>query len=232
MHEHNGAVRFRDMTIESFVDRLSSSDPTPGGGSASAIAASLGASLVAMVAGLSQEREKYAVHAATHQQALHAGRELAARFLALADEDSAAYDAFAAAMKLARDTDEQKAARAAAIRSAARATADVPLRCVEACLELVRAAEALAGRSNRNASSDLTVASLLAAAAARGAAANVIVNLPALGDEAAAGILHERVTALLAEVEALASKTRDIAASGAEREPLPEPPELPEHGWR
>ncbi len=226
MEELDAAVSFRDLTIGGFVERLSGAEPVPGGGAASAIAASLGGSLVAMVAGLSVGRERYAAHAATHEEAVHVGRELASRFLALADEDAAAYGAFAAALKLPRDTDAEKAARSEAVHVAARLAADVPLRTVEACLELVLATEALAGRSNRNASSDLTVASLMAEAAARGAAANVIVNLPSVGDESYAETLRGRVMSLLDEIASLALQTREVVMSGVERQPLPA------HTWR
>jgi formiminotetrahydrofolate cyclodeaminase len=129
---------FRDLTIEAFVDRLSSDEPVPGGGSASAIAASLGAALVSMVARLSEGRERYAAHAATHARAGDVGRRLSARFFQLADEDAAAFAVFGVALKMPRATDEEKAVRTQAIRAAARTAADVPLACVEACLELDR----------------------------------------------------------------------------------------------
>ncbi len=231
--EHTiGSGRFRDLTVEAFVERLASSEPVPGGGSASAIAASLGAALVAMVAGLSAGRERYAAHAATHLEAGALGQRLADQFLALADEDAAAFAAFAAAMKLPRGTDDEKAARTEALRSAARVAAEVPLACVEACLELVSATEALAGRSNRNASSDLSVASYLAEAAARGAAENVLVNLPSVGDPSWAAEVSERVTALLGRVESLAATTRGVVRSGIERDPLPTGGLLPAHDPR
>ena len=111
--------RFRDLTVSEFVGRLASPDPVPGGGSAAAIAGSLAAGLVTMVASLSTGRPRYSVHAALHGVSLTAGRELADRLLALADEDAEAYAGFGAAMKLPRETDEERAARAEAIDRAA-----------------------------------------------------------------------------------------------------------------
>jgi formiminotetrahydrofolate cyclodeaminase len=213
--------RFRDLTLGAFVDRLASAAPVPGGGSASAVAASLGAGLVAMVAALSADRPKYADHAATHAVAGARGRELVDRFLVLADRDSDAYAGFAAALKLPRDTDEERAARRTALVAAARVASEVPMGCVEACLELVDTADMLAGRSNVNAASDLGVASLLGEAAAQGAAANVLVNLPSVEDAAFATAIAARLDGILAEVSATARRIREVVASGEARAPLP-----------
>ena len=173
---------FGDLRLEAFTRRLASAEPVPGGGSASAVAAALGASLVAMVARLSTGRPKFAEHEGLLTWAIDTGERLRARFLEVADEDAASYAAFGAAMKLPRTTEAEIAARKAAMSDAARVAAEVPLACVELCLTLVGAAEALAGRSNANASSDLNVAALLGQAAANGAAANVLVNLPSIDD--------------------------------------------------
>ena len=217
---HQEAEGFRGLTLAAFIERLASSDPVPGGGSASAVAASLGAGLVAMVAALSEGRPKYADHADLHASAGASGRQLAKRFLDLADEDAAAYAEFSNALKLPKETEAEKVARTTAMRSAARVAAEGPLRCVEACLVLVRAAECLAGRSNVNASSDLNVAALLGEAAARGAAANVLVNLPSVGDEAWAAEATARVDGLLYEITSLAGQTRQVVASGEGRPPV------------
>jgi formiminotetrahydrofolate cyclodeaminase len=213
--------RFGDMTVDAFVTRLGSSEPVPGGGSASAIAAALGASLVRMVASLSTGRPKYAEHEDLLGWAIQSGEELAQRLIALADEDAAAYAGFAAALKLPKTTEAETQARQVALRSAARQASEVPLRCVEACLELAYVAEALAGRSNPNASSDLNVAALLAEAAGRGAAANVLINLPSIAEPETEGEMTARVSELLSEIEDLATQTREAVGSGEPREPRP-----------
>jgi formiminotetrahydrofolate cyclodeaminase len=216
------ALRFGSLSLDAFLDVLSSPSPSPGGGAASAVAAACGAALVAMVASLSADRPKYAAYTASHARHGAAGRNLAARLLALADEDAAAYAAFAAALKLPRGTDEEKAARSAAIRASARVAAEVPLQTVEACRDVVAASEALAGRSNLNSASDLAVAARLVEAAAHGAAENVFVNLPSLSDEALADELRGRVEALLVEIEDLAGTTRAHVERGELRDPEPE----------
>ena len=220
MHPTGNGGRFRDLTIDEFAARLASSEPVPGGGSASAIAAALGANLITMVGSLTTGRPKYVDHEPMLTWAIATGRRLSDRFLALADSDAQAYAGFAAALKLPRESEQEIATRTSAMQAAARKAAEVPLECVETCLDLVGAAEALAGRSNPNAASDVDVAALLGEAAARGAAANVLINLPSTGDPEFEDRMTARVAELLSAIEDLASETHQAVASGERRDPL------------
>ncbi len=212
---------FAELTVREFVRRLATPDPVPGGGSAAAVAAALGASLVAMVASLSEGRPKYAEHATLHASTRKKASDLGQRLLTLADEDSSAYAAFGAAQKLPKETEQEQQARTAAMHTAARRAAEVPLECLEACLGVVALAEALAGRSNRNAASDLDVATLLVEAAAGGAGANVLVNLPSL-DEADPFVGHAmaRVDEIRREVGRLGTLVHSVVLSGERRAPI------------
>jgi formiminotetrahydrofolate cyclodeaminase len=221
MPDERELTRFRDLTLTEFVDRLASPEPVPGGGSAAAVAASLGAALVAMVASLSMGREKYAQHAENLADAATTGTRLALRLLELAEDDALAYGRFSAARRRPKDTEEQRVARDAAIGAAARRAAEVPLETLRACLDVAAASERLAGRSNVNASSDLGVAALLADAAAQAAGANVLVNLPSVPDLAWSDDAAGTVVELQNAVEDVARRTREIVGSGEARDPIP-----------
>ena len=217
---------FRGLTLAEFGDKLASSEPVPGGGSASAVAASLAASLVAMVATLSQGRPKYAEHAALHEMAIPAAQRLSRELLDLADEDAAAYAACAFALKLPREAFVDKEFRDQQVKATAQVAAEVPLRCVERCREVLVLAEALAGRSNVNASSDLRVAALLSEAAGHGAAENVLVNIPLIGENDWTRSAEARVRQLLEEISTLKDRVHEIVSSGERREVLAAVPEI------
>jgi len=207
------------MTLEGFTARLASAEPVPGGGSAAAVAASLGAALAVMVGRLSQDRPRYAAHAATHARAIQAGEAARQRFIQLADIDAEAYGGFAAAMKLPRESEAERASRSTALGQAARSSTLAPLETVHLCESTVRVVESLAGRSNVNAASDLAVAALLLDAAADGAAANVRVNLPAVADPAFAARTEAEVAEALAATHAVAADVRRMVDAGTTREP-------------
>lgn len=205
-------VGFSQLSLRAFSDALASDAPTPGGGSAAAIAASLAASLVCMVTRLSQDRPRYAAFEATHTRALEVAEQARSKFLELADADAEAYAALVRARGLARATESERVIRDESVRHAAHEAARVPMLVVRECYALIDQVDRLAGRSNLNASSDLDVAARLLEAAARGAGANVIVNLPAIGDERLAdsmlGELEVRLHELVSAVARIASQVR------------------------
>jgi methenyltetrahydrofolate cyclohydrolase len=217
----SASVPFSELTVGQFSEQLASASPVPGGGSASAVAASLSASLLAMVARLSLDRPKYESYRATNERALEAAERARARLLELADDDAAAYGRFSAALKLPRETEEEQRLRKAQMQGAARSASEVPLSVVEECARLLDEIESVAGRSNLNASSDLEVAARLAAAAARGAAANVLINLPHVGDERYAGGVTARVDGLLRRIERDTLHVAQRVARGGLRDPEP-----------
>jgi formiminotetrahydrofolate cyclodeaminase len=205
---------YGELTLDDFTARLASAEPVPGGGSASAVAGAIAASLVAMVAGLSTGRAKYELYQSTIERALEAGQRSRARMLSLADQDAAAYAAFSAAMKLPRGTESDDAARQGAMRTAARGASEVPMDVVREANALMAEVESLAGRSNLNAASDLNVAALLIEAAARGAAANVMINLPMVDDPGLAGGMTAELEGYLRDISDASARVRERVASG------------------
>ncbi len=209
------------LTLADFSERLASGAPVPGGGSASALAGSFAGSLLAMVARLSLDRPKYEPYRSTNERALAAGERASQRLLGLADEDARAYAAFAAARKLPKDTPEEEDVRRAASQAAARAASEVPLAVARECTRLLEEVAAAVGRSNANAASDLAVAARLCAAAAHGAAANVLINLAMVGDDRYGGVTAAELTGLLREVDRMTATVSQAVSGGGLRDPEP-----------
>ncbi len=216
-----GIEQFSGMTLSQFSALLASAEPVPGGGSAAAVAASLAASLASMVVRLSQGRPGLEVHAPLHTSALASSEAARHRFLELAQEDAEAYASYREARRMPRTSAAEATARDDATRAAARRSTDVPLATVEACRRQLEQVERLAGRSNPHAASDLDVAALLLAAAARAAAANVLVNLAVVADDAYAAAARATLEDHLAHVEVAAARTRRVVAAGEARGPEP-----------
>jgi formiminotetrahydrofolate cyclodeaminase len=165
------------------------------------------------------DRPKYEPYRATNQRALAAADAARERLLKLADDDARAYARFSAARKMAHETPEQDEARGKATQTAARDASDVPLAVVRECAELLEQIAALAGRSNLNAASDLEVAGRLSAAAAHGAAANVMINLPMVGDERYAGGTRLELNDLLRDIDRTLARVVQRVGRGVLRTP-------------
>src|SRR5450756_3229183 len=182
-----------------FVDRLASGSPEPGGGAASAAVAALGAALVSMVANLTVGKEKYADVQDRITELLDASEKARRELQDLVQEDTEVYAVLAAAFKMPRKTDEEKAKRNEAVQSALREATAVPYAIAEKCLEVAKLSEVAAEIGNVNAVSDAGVAALLAEAAARCAALNVKINPVSYTHLRAHETRHDLVCRLLLE---------------------------------
>jgi formiminotetrahydrofolate cyclodeaminase len=171
------------MALADVLDAFASNDPVPGGGSASAVAGALGASLLLMVAGMQKTRSGTPEETADLAEAAARLRPLRDRLTMLVDKDSDAYGMVAGAFKLPKGSDEEKAARTAAIQTATREATAVPLETMRACRDALRHAVIVARNGNRNATSDVGVAVELLSAGLKGAGLNVDINLGGLTDQ-------------------------------------------------
>src|SRR5205809_3587902 len=159
-------------------------DPTPGGGSASAVASAIGASLLMMVAGLTKTRTGSDEDRAALTAAATALIAVQQQLTEAIDLDTAAYDQVVAAYKLPKDGDAEQASRSAAIQRAVRSATDVPLGVMRLSGMALKQAETVAAHGHRAASSDVGVAVALFGAGFRGARLNVEINLGSLNDQA------------------------------------------------
>ena len=168
------------MTVERFVDEVSSSSPAPGGGSVAALAGSLGAALATMVANLTVGKKGYETAWASSSALAERGQALKAQLLAAVDDDTKAFDDVLAAMRLPKASEEEKRARSDAMAAAYEKATSVPLATARLCLAAIELALEAALTGNRNSASDAGVGALIAKAGLEAAILKVRINLPSV----------------------------------------------------
>jgi formiminotetrahydrofolate cyclodeaminase len=193
-------------SVRDLLAAFASSDPTPGGGSASALASATGASLLMMVAALPKTRsntnDDRALLAEARVELAGVQQQLAEAI----DADTVAYDQVTAAYKLPKGTGAEQDARKAAIQRALRGATDVPLGVMRMSSVALRHGLTVAGRGHRGAASDIGVAVALLVAGLRGAAMNVRINIGSLADQA-------YVEGVKSELDRLSSEGEEAARS-------------------
>ena len=177
-----------EMTVRDFQTALASSSPTPGGGTAAAIALGQASALTVMVCDLTIGKEKWQDGWKIAEEAMLLSVKIMRRAGELADEDSDAFDEVMASFKLSKGNDEEVSIRKTAIRNATLKATEKPFETAELALDLLKILPELASKGNSNAVSDVGVAGLLASAACKGALFNVDINLGSLPEDFASEI--------------------------------------------
>lgn len=203
-----------DRTVSDFLAALRSSEPTPGGGSASALAGATGAALLAMVAGIPKPRATTDQDVERLEAAGSRCAELSERLATLIDRDSDAYNVVMGAYRLPKQTDEEKATRTGRIQDGLREAIAAPLDVMRACSDAIEQAAVVAAYGNRNAASDVQVGLELLGAGLRGAKLNVEINLGSVKDQEYVGRTRAEIDRLAAEADAGIGAARSRLVEG------------------
>ena len=199
-------MKLAEMQVTEFVNLMASDAPAPGGGSAAALEGALGAALTAMVCALTVGKKKYADVQELAVESQKKAEDLKARFVDVMDRDTEAFNAVSAVFAMPKDTDEQKAARKAAMQEALKGCTKTPFEMMQLACETLELTRSLVGRLNASAASDLGCSALALRAAIQGAWLNVLINISGITDEAFAAEYRANGQALLDKALPLADE--------------------------
>ena len=202
--------RLVDMTCTGFAEETASESPAPGGGSISAYMGALGAALGTMVANLSSHKAGWDDRWEEFSDWAERGQALLTELLHLVDEDTDAFNRIMNVFAMPKSTDEEKAARSAALQEATLYATQVPLRTMRTAVRIFDVVRAMAAEGNPNSVSDAGVGALAARSAVLGARLNVKINAAGLKDRAAADALVAEAEQLAAEAERLEKEVLTI----------------------
>ena len=194
-----------------FLEALASKAPTPGGGSAAALAGALGAALTAMVGRLTAGRRRFADVRDEVREVIVKAEKLRATLTKRMAQDSTAFNAVMASYKLPKGTAEEKAARQAAIQNAMVKAAEVPLATAEDALTTMELALIVARKGNPNAITDAATAAWMAMTAIQGAALNVRINASYVDDQELSQAWLDKLSGILTRADSLLAQTQETA---------------------
>ncbi len=201
------------MDLRQFCNETLSDSPAPGGGSVAALMGALGVSLGGMVANLSAGKRGWDDKLSYFSECAVKAQQLKDQLLFLVDEDTAAFNKVMAAFGLPKDSAEEKAARSAAIQSANKYAAEIPLRVMETSFKAYQLLGEMAEKGNPASISDVGVGALAVRACIEGAAMNVRINLAGLKDEGLRSTLREKMQNASSESEAEFKRVHAIVES-------------------
>ena len=203
----------KDKSIQVFLDELASKASTPGGGSAAAIIGAMGAALISMVANFTVGKKGYEDVDADAQTILDKSEKLRAQLTDMIKADVDVFNKVMGAYGMAKDTDEQKAGRTAAIQAALKEATDVPLACARISAEVIKLCQPIAEKGNKNVISDAGVAVLAGQAALRSAALNVYINIGGIKDEVFVSDRQKQLDEIMAGMDKLTEEVYQVVKS-------------------
>ena len=205
LEDENKSKKLIDLTVKGFADETSRESPAPGGGTISAYMGALGAALGTMVANLSSHKAGWDARWEEFSNWADKGQKIQAELMTLVDEDTEAFNRIMEAFGLPKKTEEEKAARSAAIQAATLFATQVPLHTMQASFKVFELCKAMAEEGNPNSVSDAGVGVLAARAAMLGAGLNVKINASGLKD-------RETADKLVGEANELIKKANELEA--------------------
>jgi glutamate formiminotransferase/formiminotetrahydrofolate cyclodeaminase len=183
-------------SVRAFVERLGSRTPAPGGGSASALIAAVGAALGAMVGWMTYGKRKFEAQDPAMRRSIPPLDDAMKGLLPLVDRDTRAFDAYLAAVGMPKGTNEERSARHAAMQEGLKAAVQVPLEVMRTADRCWEAMTEMAAHGNPASRSDLEVGARALETGIWGALRNVAINLPGIEDEAFRRSTNEEAEAL------------------------------------
>ena len=187
------------MTIQEFLDVLSSKEPVPGGGGASALAGALGNALGQMVANLTIGKKKYALVEDEIKELAERMKGIQGQFSALADQDAKVFAPLAKCYSLPSGTEEEKAYKAEVMEARLLDASLVPMEIMEKASEMLEIMDILADKGSRMAVSDVGVGVQFIRTALLVAVMNVYINTKSMKNREKAEEMNEKAERLIKE---------------------------------